>query len=66
VKNSKFINAQTMSNISFMRSCVVELLSINFVESYQRAFEFLRQISLHVRVAFTSKQKSMDMAMTCC
>lgn len=57
VKNSKFINAQTMSNISFMRSCVVELLSINFVESYQRAFEFLRQISLHVRVAFTSKQK---------
>lgn len=36
-RHAKFVSAQSLANIRFMRNCVVELLGIDLESSYQSA-----------------------------
>jgi nucleolar complex protein 2 len=56
-KSSKFVNEQTLPTITFLGNCVVELYSLDLASSYQHAFIYIRQLSLHLRSALVKMSK---------
>ncbi|KYQ96862.1 hypothetical protein DLAC_04169 [Tieghemostelium lacteum] len=49
VRNAKFINTVTLPIVNFMCNCVVEIFGIDFASSYKLAFQFIRQLAIHLR-----------------
>jgi len=61
VRNSKFTNAKTISLITFLSNCVIELYGLDFVSSYQHAFVYIRQLAIHLRQCLQNPtRKTMD------
>eukprot|EP01128_Nolandella_sp_AFSM9_P002427 TRINITY_DN1279_c0_g1_i1.p1 TRINITY_DN1279_c0_g1~~TRINITY_DN1279_c0_g1_i1.p1 ORF type:complete len:446 (+),score=89.54 TRINITY_DN1279_c0_g1_i1:328-1665(+) len=59
VRNAKFANSQTAGLLMFMENCVIELYGLDFGASYQHAFVYIRQLAVHLRIAY-SKHKSKE------
>ena len=58
VRNSKFLNNDTIERVSTMRSCIINLYNMNLKSAYQCAFNYVRQLGVHVRNAL--KDKTLD------
>jgi len=56
-KSSKFVNENTLPNLTFMGNCIVELYSLDVEASYQHAFIYVRQLALHLRAGITKKTR---------
>ena len=57
VRNAKFTSLSSLPRISFMKNCVVELISLDVATGYQHGFVYVRQLALHLRAAITSAKK---------
>lgn len=58
-KNSKFVSLETLQDLDLLRSCFVDLMSIDLGVGYQVVFIYLRQLSLHLSqvISHTSADK---------
>eukprot|EP00559_Dactyliosolen_fragilissimus_P001736 CAMPEP_0184860358 /NCGR_PEP_ID=MMETSP0580-20130426/5250_1 /TAXON_ID=1118495 /ORGANISM="Dactyliosolen fragilissimus" /LENGTH=862 /DNA_ID=CAMNT_0027357427 /DNA_START=76 /DNA_END=2664 /DNA_ORIENTATION=+ len=58
-RRSKFASGATVTSLlptlTFMGNCVVELYSLDYTSSYQHAFIYIRQMTLHLRSAMQKK-----------
>lgn len=57
VLNCQFINAMKLQHIQFLGNCVIELLGVDLPTAYQHAFVFIRQLSMILREALSTKTK---------
>jgi len=57
VRNCKFPTATMRPTLRFMLNCVVELYRLDESATYQHAFVYIRQLSIHLRNAIVSKKK---------
>ena len=57
VRNARFTSLSSLPRISLMKSCVVEIISLDVATGYQHGFVYIRQLALHLRSAITSGKK---------
>lgn len=57
VRNSKFLNNETIKRVSTMRNCIINLYNLNLKSAYQCAFIYIRQLGVHVRNALKDKTR---------
>eukprot|EP01103_Thecamoeba_quadrilineata_P005359 TRINITY_DN15176_c0_g1_i1.p1 TRINITY_DN15176_c0_g1~~TRINITY_DN15176_c0_g1_i1.p1 ORF type:complete len:786 (-),score=212.76 TRINITY_DN15176_c0_g1_i1:21-2378(-) len=57
VRNSKFINPQSIVNVEAMSDGVVELYGLDFSSSYQFAFAYIRQLAIHLKNSLANTTK---------
>lgn len=55
VNKSKNMSANTITSITVMRNCVVELYNIDLSLSYQHCFAYIRQLAIHLRSVYKNK-----------
>jgi nucleolar complex protein 2 len=56
VKNSLKINTENFETIDFLKNCLVEIYGIEFTQSYQHAFVYIRQLALTLKKCFDTKK----------
>lgn len=59
VSNCKFVSPTSLPLINFMQRSFVEILSNDFLMTYQFAFVYIRQLAIHLRNAISVKKKNM-------
>ncbi|XP_073990270.1 nucleolar complex protein 2 [Rhodnius prolixus] len=57
IRGAKFVSANTLPQINFMKQTLVTLLTINSSLSYQHSFLYIRQLAIHLRNAITIQKK---------
>ncbi|XP_017774645.1 PREDICTED: nucleolar complex protein 2 homolog [Nicrophorus vespilloides] len=57
IKNSKFVSANTLPAINFMRRSLVEMFALDLNVTYQHAFLYIRQLAINLRNAITVNKK---------
>ncbi|EZA53701.1 Nucleolar complex protein 2-like protein [Ooceraea biroi] len=57
VQNSKFVSADTLPGINFMKNSLIEIYLFDHNLSYHHAFLYIRQLAIHLRNAVTLKKK---------
>merc|ERR1719429_516911 len=62
VKNCKFTTPSTLSNISFMKRSLVEMLALDHNFAYYQAFVYIRQLAIHLRNAITNDKADSVLA----
>ena len=54
-RNCKSYNELTEPSVTFMAQCIAELYKLDPVLAYQQGFLYIRQLALHLRVAYIKK-----------
>jgi nucleolar complex protein 2 len=54
---ARFVSAQNMPGITFLRNCVVEIYGMDLAVSYQQIFLSIRDHAAELRSALTSRKK---------
>lgn len=57
VNNTKFTSLTSWPAINFMKNSLVEMYALNLGNAYESAFVYIRQLSIHLRNATTTKKK---------
>ncbi|GFS88327.1 nucleolar complex protein 2 homolog [Nephila pilipes] len=57
IRNTKFTSVSTWPMINFMKRSLTEIYSLNPQIAYEHAFIYIRQMSIHLRNAITTKKK---------
>ncbi|CAB0012860.1 unnamed protein product [Nesidiocoris tenuis] len=57
IRGSKFVSANTLPQINFMKRCLVDMYKLDPALSYQHAFLYIRQLAIHLRNAVTIHKK---------
>ncbi|GIY15580.1 nucleolar complex protein 2 homolog [Caerostris darwini] len=57
IKNTKFTSATTWPLINFMKRSLSEVYALNPEMAYEHGFIYIRQMSIHLRNAITTKKK---------
>jgi len=57
VQNAKFVSADTLPGINFMKQSLVEIYLLNHNLSYNHAFLYIRQLAIQLRNAVTLKKQ---------
>ena len=57
VRNSRFINEQSLPVVTFMGNCVVELCGVDLGVAFQHGFVYVRQLAMALRNAHVKKTK---------
>ncbi|GIX87064.1 nucleolar complex protein 2 homolog [Caerostris extrusa] len=57
IKNTKFTSATTWPLINFMKRSLSEIYALNPEMAYEHGFIYIRQMSIHLRNAITTKKK---------
>ncbi|XP_049852358.1 uncharacterized protein LOC126330797 [Schistocerca gregaria] len=52
INTAKFVSEKTLAVDAFMRNCIVEVYSVDFVSSYQHAFVYIRELAQQLRKAY--------------
>ncbi|CAL1273600.1 unnamed protein product [Larinioides sclopetarius] len=57
IKNTKFTSPSTWPMINFMKRSLTEVYALNPEMAYEHGFIYIRQMSIHLRNAITTKKK---------
>jgi len=64
-RTSKFISEATLPTLTFLGNSAMELYSLDVDSSYQNAFVYIRQLTLHVRLELQKKIKEPFQVVYC-